>query len=236
MALFSFENTSGIIYLLRWLHYFFGVIWIGHLYYFNFVQGAFMAEVDAVAKPHVLGKLLPKAMWWFRWGAIWTMATGLAILTIRGHFEGHAIFMTPWGVCILTGTVLGLTMGANVWMIIWPAQRIVIESATRVLAGQPALPEAAQAAPKALLASRTNAMFSIAMLFFMGAGRHLPIQASETSQYGLYFLVMIAIVGALQLNAVKGKLDHLKIAPINGVIRAGFILTAVLYVLVEVCL
>ena len=233
MALFDFENTAGIIYILRWLHYFFGVIWIGHLYYFNFVQGSFMNEVDASIKPHVLGKLLPRAMWWFRWGAIWTMTTGLLILAIRGHVEGHGIFMTSWGVCILTGALLGLTMGTNVWMIIWPKQRIVIENAGRLLSGQPANPEAAQAAPKALLASRSNALFSIPMLFFMGAGRHLPIQTSETSQFGLALMIVVLVIAAIEMNAIKGKLEYLKITTVKDVITGGFVLTAVLYGIVE---
>src|SRR5690349_21833394 len=105
IALFSLD---GFMFLLRWLHFFFGVIWIGHLYYFNFVQGSFFAETDAATKSNAIQKLVPRALWWFRWGAMYTMFTGILILALRGHRDGHAIFETSWGIAILTGASLGL--------------------------------------------------------------------------------------------------------------------------------
>src|SRR3954468_19402144 len=122
-------NMNGLMFLLRWLHFFFGIVWIGHLYYFNFTQGPFFAETDAATKSNATQKLVPRALWWFRWGAMWTMATGLTILAIRGHLDGGAIFQTSWGAAILTGAAMGLIMWANVWFIIWPAQQVVIKSA-----------------------------------------------------------------------------------------------------------
>src|ERR1044072_3444032 len=87
MAIFSVE---GLTFLLRWLHFFFGVIWIGHLYYFNFVQGAFFAETDAATKSNAIQKLVPRALWWFRYGALYTMATGALMLLLKAHMQGSA--------------------------------------------------------------------------------------------------------------------------------------------------
>ena len=81
---FALFTTEGIQFVLRWLHFFFGVIWIGHLYYFNFVQGPFFNETDAGTKSNAIQKLVPRALWWFRWGAMGTFLSGLGILAIRG--------------------------------------------------------------------------------------------------------------------------------------------------------
>src|SRR4051812_36932736 len=173
IALFS---VDGLLFVLRWLHFFFGITWIGLLYYFNFVQGPFFAETDASTKSNAIQKLVPRALWWFRWGAMFTMLTGITYLGIKGHQNGHAIYATSWGVSIVTGAVLGLLMWANVWFIIWPNQKIVIASATQAAKGGKAIPEAAAAGARAGVASRTNTLFSIPMLFFMGAASHLPIE------------------------------------------------------------
>jgi uncharacterized membrane protein len=223
----SLFSMDGILFILRWLHYFFGVMWIGHLYYFNFVQGATMAEADAAVKSGILRILLPKAMWWFRWGAMWTMATGVLILMAKGHQVGWEVFQSSWGVSILTGAVLGLTMWANVWFIIWPAQKIVIASATQVASGGAALPEAAAAGPRALLASRTNTLMSVPMLFFMGAASHLAIPVTPESNLAALTAVLVVLWLILEGNAIKGKLGPMQ--TVKGVITSGLILTAVLY-------
>jgi uncharacterized membrane protein len=227
-------DMDGIAFIFRWLHYFFGVMWIGHLYYFNFVQGATMAEADAATKSGILRILLPKALWWFRWGAMWTMVTGMLILAIKGHTAGFEIFKGSWGIWILVGSALGLTMWANVWFIIWPNQKIVIASATQVASGGAALPEAAQAAPRALLASRTNTMFSIPMLFFMGAASHLPLNVTPESNFLALFAVLAILWLILEGNAIKGKLGPL--TTVKGVITSGFVLTAVLFAVTTVIL
>lgn len=227
-------STEGILFALRWLHVFFGIIWIGLLYYFNFVQGAFFNETDASTKSNAIQKLVPRALWWFRWGAFWTMAIGLLILMIRSHQAGFILFQSSWGVAILTGAVLGLTMGCNVWFIIWPNQRIVIQSATQAATGGAALPNAAAAGAKAALASRTNVLFSIPMLFFMSAASHLPLNLKETPHYGLLAGVFAVLIGALEVNAIKGKMGPL--TTIKGVITSGFVLIAVMYAMIEVLL
>jgi uncharacterized membrane protein len=229
IALFSFD---GFLFILRWLHFFFGVTWIGHLYYFNFVQGAFFAETDAATKSNAIQKLVPRALWWFRWGAMFTMLTGVIYLMMRGHRDGFAIFTTSWGISILTGATLGLLMWANVWFIIWPNQKIVIQSATQAASGGKAIPEAAAAGARAGVASRTNTLFSIPMLFFMGAASHLPIAVNPNTSLWTLTIAYGVIFLALEANAMKGKLGPM--TSIKGVIHCGFGLAAVLYVLLEI--
>lgn len=217
------------MFVLRWLHFFFGIMWIGHLYYFNFTQGSFMAEADAATKSGVLTKLLPRALWWFRWGAMWTMVTGVLYLAAKGHqAKSFEIYLNnSWGISILIGALFGLTMWANVWFIIWPNQKVVIQSATQVAGGGAAIATAAASGAKALLASRTNTLFSIPMLFFMGSASHLPMEVNpETSSLFIFSGVLI-LWAAIQFNAMKGKLGPM--ATVKGVITSGFVLTAVVY-------
>src|SRR3954452_15872223 len=84
--------------VLQWLHFFFGITWIGLLYYFNFVQGSFFAETDPSTKSNAIQKLVPRALWWFRWAAMYTMLTGIIYLAIKGHLMGSAMFETSWGI------------------------------------------------------------------------------------------------------------------------------------------
>jgi uncharacterized membrane protein len=220
-------SLDGISFLLRWLHYFFGVMWIGHLYYFNFAQGTAMAAADAPSKSGITRFVVPQALYWFRWGAMWTMVTGLLILMIKGHQGGMQVFESSWGVFILTGAVLGLTMWANVWFIIWPKQKIIIASATQVASGGQPLPEAAKVAPQASLASRTNTLMSIPMLFFMGAASHLPLSILPESNVKAAVVVLIILFLLLEGNAIKGKMGPMQ--TVKGVIASGFVLTAVIY-------
>jgi len=226
LALFTYP---GLHYLLKWLHFFFGIMWIGHLYYFNFTQGAFMAAVDAPTKSQAQQKLFPVALWWFRWGAMWTLVTGLAMLH-TASYTGFSI-QGDWGVKILTGSLFGILMWANVWFVIWPNQKIVIANAENTAKGQPADPNAAGAAAKALLASRTNTMFSVPMLFFMGAAPHLPIQM-DMERAGTWYVILLVIAGALEANALKGKLGPM--TTVKGVITCGFALAAAVYGLMEI--
>jgi uncharacterized membrane protein len=229
MAIFTQE---GLMMVLRWIHFFAGVAWIGHLYYFNFVQGAFLAEVDAPVKNATLAKLAPKALWWFRWGAMGTFLSGLAMLSIVGKELSSDFFRTPYGIYIYIGALLGTLMFLNVWLIIWPKQKVIVASALSVLGGGAANPEAAKLAPQALLASRTNTMFSIPLLFFMGASRHLSLNIPEDFNPMTLLAVVTAIILGLEFNAIKGKLGPL--TTVRGVIHCGLGLMVALYVLVEV--
>src|SRR5213593_4545583 len=170
MALFT---DAGIQFLLRWIHFLSGITWIGLLYYFNFVQGPFFAEADGPTKSAATQKLVPRALWWFRWGAVFTFLSGVAILGLR-----RASWSDPWGMTILSGAAFGTLMFLNVWLVIWPKQKIVIANAVATAGGGQANPAAAGAGRRAFLASRTNVVFSFPMLFFMGAASHFPLNAT----------------------------------------------------------
>lgn len=209
---------AGFEMLLRWGHLLAGVTWIGLLYYFNFVQTEYFKEAEADAKSNAIRKLAPRALWWFRWGAAVTLITGLLIILMRSFALSVDLYI---------GAILGLLMFLNVWLIIWPNQQIVIKSAETVANGGQALPEAGDALAKAGLASRTNTLFSVPMLFFMGASTHYPHELSFLS-----FSLILVIIGALEYNAIKGQLGPL--ATVNGVIGCGFGLAVVLLVILEI--
>lgn len=226
----SLFSTQGLEFIFRWIHYLAGVCWIGLLWYFNFVQGSYFAEADAGAKSDATQKLVPRALWWFRWGAMGTFLSGLTILGLKGHMGGAALFSTSWGVTILVGALLGTFMWFNVWFVIWPSQKVVIASAKAVAGGGAADPNAAACAAKAGLASRTNTFFSIPMLFFMGAASHLPVSIG-TGGVGTAMGVAMGLIVLIELNALFGKLGPLK--TVSGVIHCGLALTAVLFAIVE---
>lgn len=231
------NDVWGLHFIMRWLHLFFGIVWIGLLYYFNFVQGAFMAETtEATAKSQVLQKLLPRALWWFRWAALWTFVTGATMIMIRAHVDvsgsGLGVLSTPYWINILTGACLATLMFLNVWLIIWPKQKIVIANAVATAGGAPANPAAAAAGARALVASRTNTLFSIPMMFFMVGANHLGYAVGDGSQVGLYWIIALLLIGALELNSIFGKTGP--IATVKGVITAGFLLTGVFTVLLTV--
>jgi uncharacterized membrane protein len=229
VALFTQE---GLMMVLRWIHFMSGVTWIGMLYYFNFVQGAFLTEVDAAVKNNVFAKLAPKALWWFRWGAMFTFISGVAMLAITGKELGADFFKTAYGLYIYTGALLGTIMFLNVWLVIWPNQKVIVANATTVLAGGAANPAAAACGPKALLASRTNVLFSFSLLFFMGASRHLGLEIPEEFNPMKVIVPITLIIGALEFNALKGKLGPL--TTVKGVIHCALALTVVLYAAIEI--
>jgi uncharacterized membrane protein len=208
---------AGLDYLVRWIHFLAGITWIGLLYYFNFIQGEYFKEADPAHRSGAVQKLVPRALWWFRWGAMLTFLTGVAMLAYRGAGTSYDITV---------GATLGTLMFLNVWLIIWPNQKIVIASATQVAQGGEALAEAAAAAPKAALASRTNTLFSLPMLFFMGSSAHMPNGLiTDASTVGL--AAIMVVIAALEINGIVGKQGPM--ASVSGVIHSGLGLTIVLY-------
>jgi uncharacterized membrane protein len=226
-------NQEGLLFLLRWGHFLFGIVWIGVLWYFNFMQGAFMNEVDAPVKTAVNQKLAPKTLWYFRWGAMGTFLTGWAIISIRASQPGGAeLLATAWGVNILTGAIMGSVMWFNVWFVIWPRQKKVMAAANgEKIDNIPAL------ARRAFLASRTNTLLSVPLLFYMAAASHLPI-AVAAGKAGMWLGIIAVIVGLIEINALTGDKGPSKapIEKVKGVIHMGLLLTVVLYVLQEVML
>src|SRR6266568_48484 len=220
-----FSNT-GLLFLLRWVHLLAGVTWIGLLYYFNFVQGPFFAETDAGTRGNAIQKLVPRALWWFRWAAMLTFLSGVAILGAR-----RASWSDPWGITILTGAAFGVVMFLNVWLVIWPNQKVAIASAVATARGGPANPAAAAAGRRAFLASRTNVVLSFPMLFFMGAASHFTLNAGGNR--GLYGLLLLVVIALLEINSLWGSAGPTKkpIETVRGVIVTGFVTAAVMYVI-----
>ena len=213
---------NALDFLFRWFHLLGGVAWIGLLWYFNFVQGEYFKEAEASSKSDAIRKLVPRALWWFRWAALLTFLTGLALLGVKQ--------LTGYG--ILVGAVLGTLMFLNVWLIIWPNQKIVIASAEKVAGGGEANPAAAGALAKAGLASRTNTLFSIPMLFFMASSVHLAqLSSSIMAASILSLIVVFGLIGLLEINGIKGKTGPM--TSVKGVIHMGFLLTLVLYLAVD---
>jgi uncharacterized membrane protein len=237
-ALFSMQGSEM---LMRFIHYFSGVVWIGMLYYFNFVQGEWFKELDADEKMKpsrgvAVRTLVPRALAWFRYGALGTFLSGVVLIGLRTHGGGGMAEMmkTSWWAYIATGGLIGTIMFLNVWLIIWPKQKIVIASTKQVAAGGAAFPEAAAAGAKGGLASRHNTLFSIPLLFLMGAASHLPSQINPDYNGWKLFAFVALVVGGLELNAIKGKTDNVKITSIMGVTHIGLVLTAILYIGIEV--
>jgi uncharacterized membrane protein len=197
-------------FLARWGHVLFGVTWIGLLYYFNFIQGAYFAEATADAKADATQKLAPRALWWFRWGAMGTFLTGLYLLMALGAGAGQYI---------LLGALMGTFMFLNVWLIIWPNQKIVIGLSQG---------DAAAAGGKALLASRTNTLFSAPMLYAMLASKHGMASGMMAMDFGdVGFGLALAIILLLEVNAFVGKTGP--IASVKGVIHSSLLLTVVIF-------
>lgn len=148
-----------------WLHVFFGIIWIGLLYYFNFVQvpavGAALADEGGPGPAAINKYVAPRALWWFRWGALATWLTGAATLEIMGVGIGNAFMLKGNGLIIGIGAWLGTIMLFNVWVLIWPNQKKILGIV------EASADEIAKAKNTALMASRTNTFLSIPMLMSM---------------------------------------------------------------------
>ena len=158
------DTRSVVDDVFRWLHLFFGITWIGLLYYLNFVQVPTMPKVPAELKKGVTGFIAPSVLFFFRWGAALTVLTGLAIAFHNGYGADALTFRGNGadGINLIgIGMWLALIMAANVWFVIWPAQK-------KILGLVEASDEAkAKAAPVALAASRTNVLLSLPMLYAM---------------------------------------------------------------------
>jgi uncharacterized membrane protein len=151
----------------RYLHIFAGVLWIGLLYYFNFVQIPTMPKVPAELKPGVTKYIAPAALFWFRWAAVATVVIGLILAElITPGYIGNAFKLEPGARTIGIGMWLGLIMAVNVWLVIWPNQKralglVPVDDARK-----------ASSASLAMMASRTNLILSIPMLYCMVTGSH----------------------------------------------------------------
>jgi uncharacterized membrane protein len=156
-------------FLFRWLHVISGIMWIGHLWYFNFTQMPSMPKIPDEQKPAISKVIAPQALFWFRWGAMATIATGLILAAMNGYLVDAILvgitdsgYSTPIGI----GMWLGTIMWFNVWFIIWPNQQkalglVEADADTKK-----------KAARTAMLFSRTNTILSIPLLYCMVAAQN----------------------------------------------------------------
>ena len=154
-------------FVMRWLHVMSGVMWIGLLWYFNFVQIPTVPKIEPVEHRAAISKYIaPQALFWFRYGALATVVTGLLLAWMSGYIV-RALTLQPGQIAIGIGMWLALIMAVNVWFVIWPNQQ-------KALGLVQATPEEKAAAGRiAMLVSRTNTMLSIPMLFCMVAATHI---------------------------------------------------------------
>lgn len=194
MALSDFYSNLNL--LVRWLHVIAGIAWIGHLYFFNFVNVPLQGALDDAGKKAVNPKLMPRALWWFRWGAMVTFLAGLVLFFMNYLYAPGTGFgstsllvddegMTDRAMWIMFGMLLATVMWFNVWFIIWPAQK-------KMLSGRASAEELPALRKRALLASRTNTYLSAPMLFGMLAPAH----------YGAISTGTLVIAVALGVGAI----------------------------------
>ena len=162
LALGGNFSSAELPFVFRWLHVMFGVMWIGLLWYFNFVQIPSMPKIPDEQKPAIGKVIAPTALFWFRYAALFTVVTGLLLAAANGYLVQALTFQQPV-VAIGIGMWLALVMAFNVWFIIWPNQKkalgiVQVEAA-----------EKAAAARLAMLTSRFNTMLSVPMLYMMVA-------------------------------------------------------------------
>jgi uncharacterized membrane protein len=193
-----------VLQVLRWGHFFFGIAWIGHLYYFNFVQAHAEKALDGPMKKIVVPNFRGRAIWWFRWGAMITFLTGLAYLfyeqfvaTSQGFGDGW--FKAPANQWILFGMLLGTIMWFNVWFVIWPRQKQIIAGVAT--GNKPADFDALVATAGKF--SRINTYLSVPMLFGMGARKHFAEIGFNSMWTGITMLLVFVVGVAIAYHVVN---------------------------------
>ena len=165
----SFDHAWWAL-LFRWLHVGGGIMWIGLLYYLNFVQVPNMPKIDEDKRPAITGVIAPAVLFWFRWGAMWTIITGLILAWMNGYIGEAILIGITSGVAKHTMIGIGMWLGAimwfNVWFVIWPNQKIALG-----IGG--AEGDKAKAGRTALLFSRTNTLLSVPLLWAMTSAQNL---------------------------------------------------------------
>lgn len=215
LALLNYQLESGgssqavdwVNFALRWFHVWFGVFWIGLLYFFNFVNANTMPKLDGPTKKLVVPQLMPRALFWFRWAAAITWFSGILLFALV-YFHQNAFWETTAnlgnalqggsatsksvsgrGIWILTGVLFGTVMAFNVWFIIWPNQKVIIAATRDGKAGEPEI----QARVKtATLASKINTYLSVPLLAMM-VSNHFNILYSNNNW--MWTLPMIIAIG-----------------------------------------
>ena len=165
LALGANFSSIELPFLFRWIHVMVGVMWIGLLWYFNFVQIPSMSKIPDEQKPAIGKVIAPTALFWFRWAALFTVVSGLVLAVLNGYAHQAFTLQAPFR-AIGLGMWIALVMAFNVWFIIWPNQK----RALGIVTVEPDVK--AKSARVAMLTSRFNTMLSVPMLFLMVAQSH----------------------------------------------------------------
>ena len=222
------------LFMLRWLHFLAGITWIGILYYFNFVQTPFFAETEAAVRTGAIQKLVPRALWWFRWGAMFTFLAGISIYIHANGRDGR-------------GAILFIILRCDDHRRRFDRHTDVSQRLARDLAqsadrdrvgqsgriGRPGVARCRGAGRRAALTSRTNTVFSIPMLLYMGAASHYPPMVHQSDSRGFFWLLVIVIIGAVECNALIGTQGPTKVPldSVKGALWIGFLLAGILFLL-----
>lgn len=230
-------------FLFRYFHIIGGVLWIGVLWYINFIQGPYVNSIEAAMQTAAKQKLFPKVMWYFRYGALITFVTGLALIGLKGFDPKIALPVgsEPWNAWfakIYPGFMFATIMFLNVWFVIWPRNKKIIAAANgEKIDGVPAM------ARRGFLASRTNTLLSVPMLFFMAAAQNLTLNGVSAAKLQLWIIITTAVLLLIEANALLVSNDPAKkpatfkpFESVKGVIHMGLLLTILLYVGVELLL
>ena len=165
LALGANLSSIELPFLFRWIHVMVGIMWIGLLWYFNFVQIPSMPKIPDEQKPAIGKVIAPTALFWFRWAALFTVVSGLILSILNGYAHQAFTLQAPFR-AIGLGMWIALVMAFNVWFIIWPNQKralgiVAVEADVK-----------AKSARTAMLTSRINTILSVPMLFLMSAQSH----------------------------------------------------------------
>ncbi|MFN0207211.1 MAG: urate hydroxylase PuuD [Planctomycetota bacterium] len=202
----SSSAMEWVNFAIRWLHVWLGIVWLGHLYFFNFVNANTMPKLDGPTKKMVVPQLMPRALFWFRWGAAITWITGILLFGLV-YFHQKAFFQTtvdagnilqggsktisPRGIWMLLGVVFGTVMAFNVWFVIWPRQKAIIPATRDGKAGEPEI----QAMVKtATAASKLNTYLSVPMLASM-ISSHFPSILYGSVNMALITMLILTLIG-----------------------------------------
>jgi len=243
-------HRVGLAEAFRISHVIVAVMWMGLLWFFNFVQTPAYAELEASSRNDAFDKLTWRALWWFRWSAAATVVFGLLIIAIAptGSYNGDFWVHSAAGPTLLIGILFGITMFLNVWLVIWPNQQIVIANARALKAGGEANPAAAAAARAGAMASRQNTIFSLPLLVFMVGAAHFYASGPSFGSYLssgkclIYLVLGIVVLAVLEANAL-GKISGRGNTGLNMIYEThknamytGFALIAAFYILAEIIL
>lgn len=200
-----FPDLSSVLQALaRWFHIIAGITWIGLLYFFNFVNAPFQGGLEKELKPKVNPPLILRALYFFRWGAMFTFLFGLLLFYLI-YIDGGALrnqadqTISDRGWWIMIGMLLGIIMWFNVWFVIWPRQKLIMAG---LLGGPAAPPEAAKVAG---LASKINTYLSGPMLFGMIAGSHVNLWPFNIATFAISLVIGLGLVHGLYARAAKVK-------------------------------